>query len=1050
MVKHYNAFISYRHSEKDSKIAAEIQRQLERCHIPKAIKKQYGIKKIARIFRDKEELPITSNLNENIANALENSDYLIVICSTSTKESMWVPREIEYFLRNHTKKQVLTVLVDGEPLDVIPKMLLSEQVIKYDDLGNSFVTDEPIEPLSCDYRMPVKKARKEELPRLAATIIGCSYDELVRRQRQYKIKRVTSILSVALVLAGLAIAYLAWSTVRIQENYQESLRNQSRYLANESLNLLEDEQRIKAILLALEALPSEENPERPVTPEAEYALSTSVLAYTTLTGSNIASDWNYQCANTVSGYEISPSGATLTAYDKSNYVYIWDTSTKELLSRLAYNSYINDIKYVDDDSLIICSYEYFECINPKTGETLWLDTSETIPEEITSSDVYLHGDTFLAYSTTTNKLYEVSTADGKIVREHPIPLDADGNTITITDIIVCEDDSVNKIVISYHYPSYSDFSLMLYDLETDTYENYSEVLPYINATAYIDSDKLAIMCSVDPDGGYSSSSFYDMKVLNDSYMQIYLVDLSDMSLIWNNTLTYTQVYWGSELMEYNYIDQDNESHSSLLAYAGNIATVYSLDNGEILATYNLNTPIIYSCDNNDGTIQFVTNDGYMGASSNKTSYDSATLIKYFANGIDSIKFRKGAYIHKSSGSEIIHYSSYNYDDSITLMDDSGINNIADSYIGDKYLTIIHYVYNSSSECYLSIYDLETKTLAYEYDLGTEASYSQFKILEEDGDTIKFVSVNDTDDYSYHDLNLYTVNVAEQTLDYDKTTESPIRDIQYTVYNNGYLYMGYSDYGSTDYLAMINVAESTCDFIEFETYTGSFCDPPVVSNNANYVFCCTTGYYYLSEYGYYLVDIANRSDHYLFTSNSEFACGAFDDEEKYFACANENSIYMYSTDGTLLWELPTDGIVAYDMEIHNNELYIVVSGGLLRRYSVEDGTFLSQTDIMISSIHIDQKTDWYWDDENSLLFYTYKDVLSIIDTKNWIMTSYASNAIGYSPVYDIICSHTYTTDSNNNYVGYYKHYTVQDLIEKGNEIVQNATLSDEEKSLYGIK
>ena len=193
--KHYNAFISYRHAEKDSKIAAEIQRQLERCHIPRAIKKRFGIKKIARIFRDKEELPITSNLNDNISNALENSDFLIVICSTSTKESLWVPREIEYFLRNHTKKEVLTVLVDGEPKDVIPPMLLGERVIKTDENGNMFYEDIPIEPLSCDYRMPIKKARKEELPRLAATIIGCTYDELVRRQRQYKLKRFTSIMT---------------------------------------------------------------------------------------------------------------------------------------------------------------------------------------------------------------------------------------------------------------------------------------------------------------------------------------------------------------------------------------------------------------------------------------------------------------------------------------------------------------------------------------------------------------------------------------------------------------------------------------------------------------------------------------------------------------------------------------------------------------------------------------------------------------------------------------------------------------------------------------
>ena len=102
MIDHYNAFISYKHAPEDNKVAETVQQELERFHIPLKIRKQTGIKRINRIFRDKNELPITSDLTETISNALENSDFLIVICSTNTKESLWVPREIEYFLRNHS------------------------------------------------------------------------------------------------------------------------------------------------------------------------------------------------------------------------------------------------------------------------------------------------------------------------------------------------------------------------------------------------------------------------------------------------------------------------------------------------------------------------------------------------------------------------------------------------------------------------------------------------------------------------------------------------------------------------------------------------------------------------------------------------------------------------------------------------------------------------------------------------------------------------------------------------------------------------------------
>ena len=122
---HYNAFISYRHHPDDIKVAADIHRSLERFRVPKSLRK--ATKGITRLFRDKEELPITSNLTDDISSALRNSDFLIVICSVHTKESVWVQREIELFLSTHPRNRVLTVLASGEPYDVIPEILLSEE-----------------------------------------------------------------------------------------------------------------------------------------------------------------------------------------------------------------------------------------------------------------------------------------------------------------------------------------------------------------------------------------------------------------------------------------------------------------------------------------------------------------------------------------------------------------------------------------------------------------------------------------------------------------------------------------------------------------------------------------------------------------------------------------------------------------------------------------------------------------------------------------------------------------------------------------------------------
>ena len=123
MITHYNAFISYRHTERDIAVASEVQRQLEHFRIPEAIQKSSGIKKIERIFRDKDELPLSSNLSNDIETALAQSDYLIVICSPHTAESRWVQREIELFLETHDQDHVLTVISEGEPEDVLPERL---------------------------------------------------------------------------------------------------------------------------------------------------------------------------------------------------------------------------------------------------------------------------------------------------------------------------------------------------------------------------------------------------------------------------------------------------------------------------------------------------------------------------------------------------------------------------------------------------------------------------------------------------------------------------------------------------------------------------------------------------------------------------------------------------------------------------------------------------------------------------------------------------------------------------------------------------------------
>ena len=97
----YDAFISYRHLDPDGFAAERLHKKLESFRVPASVRKKFPNvpKKISRVFRDQEELPLASNLADPITEALINSDNLIVICTPKLKESKWCLQEIDTFIK---------------------------------------------------------------------------------------------------------------------------------------------------------------------------------------------------------------------------------------------------------------------------------------------------------------------------------------------------------------------------------------------------------------------------------------------------------------------------------------------------------------------------------------------------------------------------------------------------------------------------------------------------------------------------------------------------------------------------------------------------------------------------------------------------------------------------------------------------------------------------------------------------------------------------------------------------------------------------------------
>lgn len=116
----YYAFISY--SRKNNKAAAYLHKSLERFRIPvKYVAKEFcpdGQKYLRPIFRDRRDLEVKEgSFTNDIRTAIEQSRYLIVLCSPDTALSHWVNEEVKYFLATHNNdmSSVVPVILTGKP-----------------------------------------------------------------------------------------------------------------------------------------------------------------------------------------------------------------------------------------------------------------------------------------------------------------------------------------------------------------------------------------------------------------------------------------------------------------------------------------------------------------------------------------------------------------------------------------------------------------------------------------------------------------------------------------------------------------------------------------------------------------------------------------------------------------------------------------------------------------------------------------------------------------------------------------------------------------------
>jgi hypothetical protein len=219
----YRAFISYSH--RDAAFGRRLHRRLEGYVLPRRLvgrQTAYGEvpRRLAPIFRDRDELPAAHDLTREVQAALDASAALIVVCSPAAAASQWVSREIEVFRALHPERPILAALAAGEPSEAFPLALQKA--------GGAV-----IEPLAADFR-PDGDGRSALL-KLVAGVAGIGLDELIQRDAQKRIRTVTAVtvgaLIVALVMA--LLTYLARSARDDAETQRGKAEDLAKYMLTE-------------------------------------------------------------------------------------------------------------------------------------------------------------------------------------------------------------------------------------------------------------------------------------------------------------------------------------------------------------------------------------------------------------------------------------------------------------------------------------------------------------------------------------------------------------------------------------------------------------------------------------------------------------------------------------------------------------------------------------------------------------------------------------------------------------------------------------------------
>ena len=207
----YFAFISFQNA--DAREAVRLQHAIERYRLPAVLCRQDSTipRRIKPLFCYLNDIHAGEELMQELKHRMEQSRYLIVVCSPHSANSAYVNSGIDYFISLGRRDSIIPVIVDGvpysgdPPTECFPEALRRHFPKHTDPLQDHSILGINIHEAGAGSR---RKAYDRAMLMVVARMLQLDFDGLLLREQQRRRRRAWAWTLLSLVIA--AALCLTW------------------------------------------------------------------------------------------------------------------------------------------------------------------------------------------------------------------------------------------------------------------------------------------------------------------------------------------------------------------------------------------------------------------------------------------------------------------------------------------------------------------------------------------------------------------------------------------------------------------------------------------------------------------------------------------------------------------------------------------------------------------------------------------------------------------------------------------------------------------------